>query len=226
MIPIKIQCGCGQRYAFEVEAVDGRMPASVTCPVCGADGTEAANAVIAASLPAAPVRAAAPLVRLHAIAAPAVHLVATAPTMSLDEPPRAVSVAPSRSSGPRGPEVNRTQAEHEARAKVSWGDSQEEVIKFLMIQGLGYEEAVAMVQPMYKERAATIRANGIKKIFVGAALVCVPIVAFFIFMSAGYIPLKLFAITIAVGLWGAWIILKGIIMMLAPKSEPGDVAEQ
>ena len=226
MIPIKIQCGCGQRYSFEVDAQGGRMPYPVACPVCGADGTEAANAVIAASLPAVPVRAAAPVVRLHATAAPAVHLVATAPTMSLDDRPRAVSVAPSQSGRPRGPEVNRVQAEHEARAKVSWGDSQEEVIKFVMIQGLGYEEAVAMVQPMYKERAATIRANGIKKIFVGAAFVCVPIVAFFIFLSVGYIPLKLFAITVAVGLWGAWMILKGIIMMIAPKSEPGDVAEQ
>ena len=225
MIPIKIQCGCGQRYAFEVEAVGGRMPSSVTCPVCGADGTEAANAVIAASLPATSVRAVKPVVRLNA-KVPAMHLVATAPTMPLEDAPPTVSVMPSRSSGPRGPEVNRLQAEHEARAKVSWGDSQEEVIKFLMIQGLGYDEAVAMVQPMYQERAATIRANGIKKIFVGAALVCVPIVAFFIFMSVGYIPLKIFAVTVMVGLWGAWMILKGIIMMLAPKSEPGDVAEQ
>lgn len=50
MIPVKIQCGCGQRYAFDIEPLCGRMPSSVTCPVCGADGTGAANEVIAFNL--------------------------------------------------------------------------------------------------------------------------------------------------------------------------------
>ena len=50
MIPIKIQCGCGQRYAFDIEPFYGRMPFSVACPVCGADGTSAANEVIAFTL--------------------------------------------------------------------------------------------------------------------------------------------------------------------------------
>src|SRR5262245_7261098 len=47
MIPIKIQCGCGQRYAFDVEPMAGQMPGAVSCPVCGADGTSAGNALIA-----------------------------------------------------------------------------------------------------------------------------------------------------------------------------------
>lgn len=50
MIPVKIQCSCGQRYAFDIEPVCGRMGSSVTCPVCGADGTTAANEVIAFTL--------------------------------------------------------------------------------------------------------------------------------------------------------------------------------
>ncbi len=50
MIPVKIQCGCGQRYAFDIEPVCGRMFAPVACPVCGADGTGAANDVIAFTL--------------------------------------------------------------------------------------------------------------------------------------------------------------------------------
>jgi hypothetical protein len=50
MIPVKIQCGCGQRYAFEIEPVCGRMFTPVACPVCGADGTGAANDVIAFTL--------------------------------------------------------------------------------------------------------------------------------------------------------------------------------
>lgn len=52
MVPVKIQCGCGQRYAFEIEPLRGRIPQSVTCPVCGTDGTSAANEVIAFTLAA------------------------------------------------------------------------------------------------------------------------------------------------------------------------------
>ena len=52
MMPIKVLCSCGQKYAFDVEPVNGRMPVPVTCPVCGADGTAAANAIIAQNLPA------------------------------------------------------------------------------------------------------------------------------------------------------------------------------
>jgi hypothetical protein len=44
---IKIECGCGTRYSFDVEPRDGRMPRTVQCPACHADGTEAANQIIA-----------------------------------------------------------------------------------------------------------------------------------------------------------------------------------
>jgi hypothetical protein len=53
MIPIKIHCPCGQKYAFNVEPVNGRMNGAVQCPACGADGTEAANAQLALALGAA-----------------------------------------------------------------------------------------------------------------------------------------------------------------------------
>jgi len=54
MIPIKILCGCGQKYAFDVEPVGGRMAYAVQCPVCGAEGTTAANQIIAQRAPARP----------------------------------------------------------------------------------------------------------------------------------------------------------------------------
>ena len=47
MIPVKIFCVCGQKYAFEVEPVNGAMPVPVNCPACHRDGTESANQVIA-----------------------------------------------------------------------------------------------------------------------------------------------------------------------------------
>jgi hypothetical protein len=62
---IKVQCGCGARYSFEVEPRDGAMPFQVNCPNCNADGTAAANEVITQTL------AAQPRLRMMATAAPA-----------------------------------------------------------------------------------------------------------------------------------------------------------
>lgn len=45
-IPIKILCGCGQKYSFDAEPVNGQINWAVFCPVCGADGTVAANQII------------------------------------------------------------------------------------------------------------------------------------------------------------------------------------
>jgi len=50
MIPIRIECECGQPYVFEIEPVNGQMPSTVACPTCGKDGTAAANQVIAKTL--------------------------------------------------------------------------------------------------------------------------------------------------------------------------------
>ena len=206
MIPIKILCGCGQKYAFEVEPVGGLMPSAIGCPVCGADGTTAANSIIAQSIPAQP----APVRVAVARTAPAAQAAA--------EPP------PANAPGPG--QGNRAQAEIDARAKISWGDPPKAVITYLFSQGFTYQEASALVNEMFKERAVTIRRNGFVKIFTGLGLMCVPAVAALIFLKIGFFPLKLFAVTVMVGLWGAWMVLKGTFMVVAPKFEQGDVATQ
>jgi len=50
IVNIKIICGCGQKYSFDVYPLNGRMPAPVQCPVCGMDGTAAANDILARAL--------------------------------------------------------------------------------------------------------------------------------------------------------------------------------
>lgn len=40
-------CGCGQKYAFDAELIGARLSQAVQCPVCGSDGTLAANQAIA-----------------------------------------------------------------------------------------------------------------------------------------------------------------------------------
>jgi hypothetical protein len=199
------------------------MPAAVACPVCGADGTQAANMVLAQSISVQsnPVR---PVV--HMTSAPGPSLRVAAPTLHVEAAPAAAPNGASRGPGMRAPQTDRTQAEIEARAKISWGDEPNEVVKFLMIQGFSYEEANATVNGLFAERAKAIRRNGVKKIFLGAGLVCVPVVTVIIFLFIGFIFWKILGAAVVVGLWGAWMILRGIIMMVAPKSEPGDVAEQ
>jgi hypothetical protein len=46
MMELKVQCDCGQKYKFDVEPVNNRMPYAVACPICGADGTGKANAIL------------------------------------------------------------------------------------------------------------------------------------------------------------------------------------
>lgn len=71
MIPIKIQCGCGQRYAFDVEPVNGFMPTNVACPTCGVDGTTAANEMIAQALAAHAPAMPPPIPKAHPAKTPA-----------------------------------------------------------------------------------------------------------------------------------------------------------
>ena len=218
MIPIKIECGCGQRYAFDVEPVSGQMPSAVACPVCGADGTAAANAALAQNAPAQP--------RIAVANRPAVRVASRTPSEPPPVPQSPAQVVARRRTTLLPGQVDHAQAQVEARAKISWGDSPKQVIGYLMMQGFGREEASELVQEMFRERVATIRANGIKKLIFGAALVCVPIVALVFFLSIGILPMNIFAFTIMAGRWGVWQIIKGLFMVLTPKSEPGDVAEQ
>src|SRR6185295_5493670 len=99
MIPIRIECGCGQHYAFDVEPVEGHMPTAVKCPGCGADGTAAANAFIRQVIPVQPVVAAAPpRPRLHvSVAAPASALQVAG---SAPEAPPAAAVESHRGGTP------------------------------------------------------------------------------------------------------------------------------
>jgi hypothetical protein len=51
-VPVKIVCSCGQKYAFDVYPLNGRMPSPIKCPVCGVDSTTVADEIIALALKA------------------------------------------------------------------------------------------------------------------------------------------------------------------------------
>ncbi|HLZ55200.1 MAG TPA: hypothetical protein VKS19_12025 [Verrucomicrobiae bacterium] len=54
IVPVKIVCSCGQKYAFDVYPLNGCMPSPIKCPVCGVDGTAVANEIIAIALKVQP----------------------------------------------------------------------------------------------------------------------------------------------------------------------------
>ncbi len=52
---LKVLCDCGQKFKFDVEPVNGRMPFTVNCPACNEDATAKANSSLSENLLAAPV---------------------------------------------------------------------------------------------------------------------------------------------------------------------------
>lgn len=92
----------------------------------------------------------------------------------------------------------------EARAKVMWGDDPAEVTKFLQMQGYSAEEARATLGPLLDLRAQSVRKAGMSKLLTGVGMMCVPVMALIVFKAIGYLPLKIFGATLAVGAWGFW----------------------
>lgn len=205
-IPIKIECGCGQRYAFDVEPVNGRLGAAVACPACGTDGTMAANAFIAQKIPQSP-----------SSREPVMALLVETPSSS-----EAPAPAP---RNPQPGQLDSTKAEAEARSKISWGDPPEEAVKCLMMHGFTHPDATASVRIMVQQRTISLRKIGIWKIIIGTALIPVPVVVYLILAHFHFIFFKLLAIAIMVGLWGAWMAFRGMIMVFAPALEKGDLAD-
>src|SRR5262249_39657643 len=122
-------------------------------------------------------------------------------------------------------QTDRTQAKYEAQASISWGDAPKDGITYLMSHGFSRADASSMVEEMFRERAPTIRSKGIRYFVGGMALICVPVLAFFSFLFVGYILVKTFLLFVVIGLGGVYLAVKGAGMVIAPKSEHGDVAE-
>jgi hypothetical protein len=79
---IKITCGCGTKFKFDVTPVNGRMPFPVACPSCGADGTEQANKILQESQGSAPIATAVPIPVAQPLAASAPAPATVAPSSS------------------------------------------------------------------------------------------------------------------------------------------------
>ena len=112
----------------------------------------------------------------------------------------------------------------DARAKIIWGESPEKVLAFLQSKSVGDKDAFELIEELMKERADSIRDDGVKKAWVGVLFVLAPIVYYFVSMFIGYWSMKFFAALIVLGAVGLAKITSGLSMVLRPRAVTGDLA--
>ncbi len=61
---------------------------------------------------------------------------------------------------------------------------------------------------------------------IGAPLILVPVISYLIMHQMGILLMKLLGLTVVVGLFGGWKVVKGTIMVASPRSYPGDLSEE
>jgi hypothetical protein len=112
-----------------------------------------------------------------------------------------------------------------ARAKIIWGASPETVLQFLKSEGVEEKDAQALIEQILAERAKLVRSEGITKIWSGALLVMVPIGYYVVSWALlGFLLVKLFVGLILVGLFGAFRLANGLLMVAKPRSTSGDLS--
>ncbi len=108
----------------------------------------------------------------------------------------------------------------EARARITWGEAPEKVLDYLKTTGMGEPDASAFMAQLQQERSAQVRMDGIVKVLWGVGLIALGIVVF----DLSYSTTCLFGGgALCVG--GGWKITQGIIMLMAPRSEKGDLSD-
>jgi hypothetical protein len=112
----------------------------------------------------------------------------------------------------------------EARAEIIWGRPPNQVLELLQAKGVGDKDALALIADLLKERAASIRADGIKKTVVGSLCIVAPIIYYFFSLWLGYWSLKFFAVLIVAGVVGLAKVTSGLSMIVRPQAVTGSLA--
>jgi hypothetical protein len=112
----------------------------------------------------------------------------------------------------------------EARAEITWGKSPEQVLAMLQAKGVGDKDALALIEELMKERAASIRGDGVKKTVIGSLFCLAPVSYYFVSVWLGSLNLKFFAGLLVVGVIGIAKLTNGLSMLLRPGSVTGDLA--
>jgi hypothetical protein len=112
----------------------------------------------------------------------------------------------------------------EARAKIIWGESTQKVLTYLQSKSVGDKEASVLLEDLMKERAASIRTDGVKKVWIGVLFVLAPVAYYLVSKFVGFWSLKLFSGLIVLGIVGIAKLSSGLSMILKPRAVKGDLS--
>jgi len=112
----------------------------------------------------------------------------------------------------------------DARAKIFWGENAEKVRAFLLSKNVGDKEAQELIAALLEERAESIRADGVKKLWLGGLFALAPVAYFLFYRFAGDMELKIFSGLVVLGVVGVTRIVSGLRMILRPQTVTGDLS--
>lgn len=110
----------------------------------------------------------------------------------------------------------------EARARVIWGESLTEVQEFLRANGVSGEDAQRWLRDFELERNRELRRIGLRNTVVGALLAGSAGVALYYAWTVASATLgivKVLAVVLLAGLYGLWLLVKGIVYLVRPQME-------
>jgi len=113
----------------------------------------------------------------------------------------------------------------EARSRLIWGESPEQVLQYLVDKGVSDQQAKGIIKMVQGERNAAIRGAGINKIITGILMGTAPAIAWFSTAWLGFIFTKILAVAILIAAVGLWRIVSGAMMLFAPHMEKGDLSK-
>lgn len=163
------------------------------------------------------------------------ELATTAIAAFAPEPAHDFSQRPSAEALANIIRTDRSQVDHEARAKVFWGDQPESVIEYMMGQGVPRQEAASLVAGYVQERLAAIREHGKHRMLRSIPLIATPFALFLISFVIGPLIFKepgfwgrtinVHAIGVVLGLWGFYLLVDGFLHFISPHREHRAVAD-
>lgn len=116
----------------------------------------------------------------------------------------------------------------EARARVIWGESLAEVHEFLITNGVSAEDAQRWLRGFESERNRELRRIGLRNTVVGALLTGSAGVTLYFAWTVASATLgivKVLAVVLLAGLYGLWLLVKGIVYLVRPQMEQRSIPD-
>lgn len=113
----------------------------------------------------------------------------------------------------------------EARAKIIWGESSDQVREWLVAKGFTNAQSDEILRQTLSERAREVRRRGTREILTGAFAVALASAIFVSLYPAGFFRRRVLLLACLVLAYGVWHLLKGVGKVLDGEKARGSVAE-